>query len=268
MASQDSKSTVKYSEWRPIGVCDTGPPNIRKAKIFTASDLSIIKHPGINRDNWDQHPKVLKIINKYARDVAKISPETTLMKKPVVSKVTLVGAVLQFSRTPGLNQESEEGKVQFFQVEFKDANTQRKKRRIWVWLLATFIFLVSFTILIILMTSIQTRTSRKMISFCGTSRSSNTYSQHLREAQQEIGRITKHIKRMSTSYDREHQLCFPSGGSIGEREQQLLTCYNKIKRGFTPTSEPFKSKLGRVGRCIHQICVKQLPHLKSQCKRL
>ena len=64
----DETPTIKFAQWRPIGVCDNGPPNQRKAQLFSKLDFAIVTAPGVTRENWRQHPEVLKLIRRYAQD--------------------------------------------------------------------------------------------------------------------------------------------------------------------------------------------------------
>ncbi|MED5571874.1 MAG: hypothetical protein VX602_03610, partial [SAR324 cluster bacterium] len=58
-------SRLKYIQWRPIGVCDTGVGKERKAKMFTRTDLAEVTSPEVNRENWRQQPEVLQLIQRY-----------------------------------------------------------------------------------------------------------------------------------------------------------------------------------------------------------
>jgi len=40
-------SRLKYIQWRPIGVCDTGVGKERKAKMFTRTDLAKVTSPEV-----------------------------------------------------------------------------------------------------------------------------------------------------------------------------------------------------------------------------
>jgi len=65
-------SRLKYVQWRPIGVCDTGAGKERKAKMFSRGDLATVTNPEVNRENWPQRPEVMQLIHRYARDVAEL----------------------------------------------------------------------------------------------------------------------------------------------------------------------------------------------------
>ena len=118
-------SPLKYLQWRPIGVCDSGSGKERKARMFSRSDLARVTAPEVNRGNWRQNQEVMQLIARYANEVAKLSALTEGMYAPEISEIKLVGAVLGLDQTPILNQESSEGKVQFFQVSFRDGKPKR-----------------------------------------------------------------------------------------------------------------------------------------------
>ena len=118
-------SPLKYLQWRPIGVCDSGSGKERKARIFSRSDLARVTAPDVNRGNWRQNQEVMQLITSYAKEVAKLSALTEGMYSPEISEIKLVGAVLGLDQTPILNQESSDGKVQFFQVSFTDGKPKK-----------------------------------------------------------------------------------------------------------------------------------------------
>ena len=120
------RSSLKFSKWRPIGVCDKGPNSIKKAIIFSKNDLLKINSNKINRGNWKNSPYILEILDKYAKKLSKISIISNKMKNPTISNINLVGMVLGYKETPNLNFESKDGKVQLFQIEFIE-NKKKKK---------------------------------------------------------------------------------------------------------------------------------------------
>ena len=67
----------------------------------------------------------MQLITRYANEVAKLSALTEGMYSPEISEIKLVGAVLGLDQTPILNQESSDGKVQFFQVSFRDGKPKK-----------------------------------------------------------------------------------------------------------------------------------------------
>ena len=88
--------------------------------MFSRSALARVTAPDVNRGNWRQNQEVMQLITRYAKEVAKLSALTEGMYSPEISEIKLVGAVLGLDQTPILNQESSDGKVQFFQVSFRD----------------------------------------------------------------------------------------------------------------------------------------------------
>ena len=125
-------SQLRYIQWRPIGVCDSGSGKKRKAKMFSRSDLAKVTAPNVNRQNWHQNQEVMQLILRYSEEVAKLSALTVGMTSPEVSGIKLVGAVIELDQTPKLNQESSDGKVQFFQVSFRDGKHKKTSYINWI----------------------------------------------------------------------------------------------------------------------------------------
>ena len=144
-------SHLKYIQWRPIGVCDTGTGKERKAKMFSRFDLACVTAPEVKRENWREHPKVMELIQRYAHDVAELSSLTNGMQAPEIAEIKLVGAVLGHDKTPNLNLESADGKVQFFQVSFKDAKTKKSAKKWKKWLKWILILMVTFLVMILIL---------------------------------------------------------------------------------------------------------------------
>ena len=111
---------MRFSQWRPILVCDNAPDGERKARMFVRDDLEKVLAPGIGRNNWEDSLELRKIIERYAKDVEKLSPKAKVLKRPKVAEIRLVGMELRFAPTPGLNKESIEGQVQLFEVSFEE----------------------------------------------------------------------------------------------------------------------------------------------------
>ena len=143
-------SHLKYIKWRPIGVCDTGTGKERKAKIFSRFDLACVTAPEVKRDNWREHPKVIDLIQRYGRDVADLSSLTKDMLAPEIDEIKLVGAVLGHDQTPNLNLESADGKVQFFQVSFKDGKTKKSVNNWRKWLKWMFLSTPAFLLIVLI----------------------------------------------------------------------------------------------------------------------
>ncbi len=260
MPSANSQSTeIKFSEWRPIGVCDNGPPNHMKAKIFTQDDLAIATAPGIDRRNWRKHPELLKLIHRYAKEVAAMSSVTEGMIRPAVRDIKLVGMVLQYGKTPRLNQESEAGKVQLFQVEFFD----KGKRRSWFWKIISALLLT----LLLMLTGIliaewmnQKSQSRNTVTLCGAKRSDPTYAQHLIQTE-------SRLKTYTYPFSRQIKCRFDSN-SIPQQEQNIVRCYLDIQKTLAPSIHSTADPLYNVQQCIARICQKDLSALRSYCRAL
>ena len=73
---------MRFSQWRPIGVCDNAPDGERKARMFARDDLEKVLAPGIGRNNWEDSLELRKIIERYAKDVAKLSPQSKGTQTP------------------------------------------------------------------------------------------------------------------------------------------------------------------------------------------
>ena len=147
-------SRLKYIQWRPIGVCDTGVGKDRKAKMFTRTDLAEVTSLEVNRENWRQQPEVLQLIQRYAHDLAGISNLTDEMLSPEIAGIKLVGAVLGHEQTPNLNQESADGRVQFFQLSFQDGKTKNVSSKNWkkwlIWLMIVVVVFLGMTSLFLI----------------------------------------------------------------------------------------------------------------------
>ncbi|MCP4296143.1 MAG: hypothetical protein GY786_11090, partial [Proteobacteria bacterium] len=99
-------SQIKFTKWRPVGVCDTASPGRMKAQMFTREDYLTITGADVTRENWKSKPEVVKILNRYSAKLAKMSTLTKEMKKPVPSRVKLMGSIIKLDVTPTLNRES------------------------------------------------------------------------------------------------------------------------------------------------------------------
>ena len=175
-------SPLKYLQWRPIGVCDSGSGKERKARMFSRSDLARVTAPDVNRGNWRQNREVMLLIASYAFEVAILSALTEGMYSPEISEIKLVGAVLGLDQTPILNQESSDGKVQFFQVSFRDRKPKKTVNFNWIkWLKLLQIASVSIVAVILICIAIFNISKfsdrvKKRNELCSSSRTSNAYA--------------------------------------------------------------------------------------------
>ncbi|MBF0288446.1 MAG: hypothetical protein HQM14_11565 [SAR324 cluster bacterium] len=252
---------IKFSEWMPIGVCDQGDDNKRKAVFFSERDLAIVNAANVNRQNWPDHPEVIKLINRYAKKVAQISDLTTGMARPAVSETRLVGTIMRYNKTPSLNQQSEEGRVQLFEVAYVD----RGKKKTWLWKVVggilLLVLLVLAMILIAEMVS-QVYDSRDRTLFCGTKRSSVTYTSHLQQAQQEM---EYYLNQRPVGH---RNSCYFSRGGVVSLEKQLIACYLSVQTASSGLQPPAGHLFKKVGRCVERICQRDLSHTQAYCKQL
>jgi len=263
-------SEIKFSEWRPIGVCDQVHPiekNQQKAVMFDEKDLAIVTSPHITRQNWKSQPDLIQLIHRYAKKVKKISEITKEMKQPVVADIKLVGMVLDFRETPDLNQESAEGKVQLFQIEFKDLG--KKKSYFWKIILGILAFiLLSLIIYYVLQQSLP---QGGTASLCGTQRSSQVYASHLNQVR---AAMESYLEKLPYNYKKSCYFSTRSSiESINTNEQQLIRCYLTLKRVETALYPSPTQLLKNTSQCLRRICEKNLsrgglPHLQNYCQQL
>ena len=185
-------SPLKYLQWRPIGVCDSGSGKERKARMFSRSDLARVTAPDVNRGNWHQNQEVMQLIANYANEVAKLSALTEGMYSPEISEIKLVGAVLGLDQTPILNQESSDGKVQFFQVCFRDGKPKKTSFINWKkWLKFLLIAAGSIIALILIYLSIIqvpkfTDRGTKRSESCGSNRQKKAYAEEIQSIRKSL----------------------------------------------------------------------------------
>lgn len=247
---------MKFGEWRPIGVCDSGATNEKQAKMFNRKDYLVITAPHVTRENWRSQPDVIKVILKYAKDVASKSTMTKNMKCPKVKEIKLVGTILHYKKTPTLSNESKDGRLQLFQVEYED----KGKKRSWklpalVGILS--IILVGVGTLVFIKISrpkkqISYRVPFQSISYCDAERSVSQYDMDLSEAQQQLNRYLRTV--LDDPYDPSTAFCFEEGYAIVKKEETLLRCYNRLKK--TSVSGSRHTSLRKVRTCVQNICQK------------
>lgn len=262
----DSAKRIRYAEWRPIGVCDDGPPNSMKAQIFSREDLEVVTAPQVDRHNWQDHPAVSKILRKYARKLARISSQTRQMRRPQPVEFKLVGTVLDFGRTPSLNQESEDGRVQLFQIRFEDCP---KKKKSWRWLgLALMIVVLGLSALMAgmwLMSQMEDSSapSRSLASQrCASHPDGYRFIQDLRLAHRQM---SQQLAANSTVPGHLKRSCLTLNGSTAGKARHLLECYHQIPRQSGLRWNPQQTQ--QLKQCIHYLCAHENPSWKSACKR-
>ena len=263
MARSNSSQKLKFSEWRPIGVCDSAPPGVQKAQMFTREDFLLITAPGVTRENWQKNPQVTKIINRYCAKLSKQSMRTSGMKRPVVSNIALVGAIMKLAVTPDLNKESKDGKLQLFQIEFEDKGINKKKKK------PPWTLLLSLLLLILLLLSVwlgialykksqsksyQTKTLRRTTftsQFCEDPADRNRYERQL----DEVSRILQ-LKADDLLYRGQLAVesnCIENYPQLSFKEDQFLKCYTLVRRSGLLAQIPALD-LRKVNRCQKEIC--------------
>jgi len=259
MSPPEKPDEIRFSEWRPIGICDQGGPNERKAIMFKGTELALITAAGVNRDNWESDPQVVKLIHRHTKKLAKMSTMTQQMVRPRVSEIRLVGMELQFSKTPTLNQESEEGRVQLFQIEFVDQG----KRKPWFWKMLVGILCVCAVILgISSLWDLNLEDKRSRVVFCASKRSSSTYAAHLNQAQQQLKR---YLQQLPPNY---RNRCYFNRGTVALKEEQLFTCFLSIQTALSSLQATPDPSLKKVSQCVGNICQKNRAHLQPYCRQL
>lgn len=258
---------MKYSEWRPIGVIDTAQPGEMKAQMFTREDFLKITARGINRENWEKSPEVLKIIHSYGAKLAKMSTLTQEMKNPTVSGIALVGTVMKLRETPTLNRESKDGKLQFFQLKFVDGKRFRMK---WMWFLLAILALLVAALLVFAILKKNGRSGFKKRSvsfsshsFCEGERGSSGYVSNLDEVQGILNRKINYLvyeRKLDFSPD-----CSARMMPLKDREALLLQCYQVMRK--TAESSSFRSSsMEKVEQCVRKVCEQKMFSGEKSCR--
>lgn len=261
---------MKFTEWRPIGVCDQASVHQISARVFTREDMAIITAQGITRSNWRKHPEVMEVIHRYAEDIAAFSSMTQGMMNPMVEKIQLVGIVLKYGNTPQLNRESKDGRAQFFQVAFRDRSIpsnslKHRYFRHWKRIMIGLLLAIGILLAAILSLSfLETTPSVEMTSVptvpaCSTPHFSSTYAQHLSDARQEL------FTQMGTFPVSETQRllreqCTPEPQLLERAEEKFLRCHAWSQEAYPQSSIPLW-----ISACAENICQKHLSHLKAYC---
>ena len=266
-------SHLKYIQWRPIGVCDTGTGKERKAKIFSRFDLACVTAPEVKRDNWREHPKVIDLIQRYGRDVADLSSLTKDMLAPEIDEIKLVGAVLGHDQTPNLNLESADGKVQFFQVSFKDGKTKKSVNNWRKWLKWMFLSTTAFLLIILIffmisrLSQLSLKHNKPSASACSSNRQNAAYTSELAGIQKSM---LAELNRLPAWLTFKEARVHCSKGSIGvkQHKQRLLQCLLKIRNRTKNIPDSIVLDLNQIKACAINLCKQKLSHLVSLCKRL
>ena len=266
-------SPLKYLKWRPIGVCDSGSGKERKARMFSRLDLARVTAPNVNRGNWRRNQEVMQLVTHYANEVAKLSTLTEGMYSPEISEIKLVGAVLGLDQTPILNQESSDGKVQFFQVSFRDGKPKKTLFKNWKkWLkfvlIATgsFIALIFIYLAIIQVLKFPDR-GTKRIESCSSNRQKKAYAEEINSIRKSLLIGLSRLPEWSTFREASVQ-CASGKLKLIKQEQRLLQCYLTVRNRVNDLPANARPDLGKIESCVQILCSRRLPHLSFLCRRL
>jgi uncharacterized protein YpmB len=266
-------SHLKYIQWRPIGVCDTGTGKERKAKMFSRFDLASVTGPEVKRENWREQPKVMELIQLYARDVADLSTLTNGMHAPEIDQIKLVGAVIGHNQTPNLNLESADGKVQFFQVSFKEGQTKKSSRKWTKWLKWISISMTALLVLILMILLINRfsllslKNKEQSASVCSSNRQNVAYTVELAKIRKSL---LDELSRLPAWLTFKEARVHCTGGRmlLKQHEQRLLQCLLTVRNRTKNISVSSRPDLNQIEACAINLCRRKLPHLTSSCKRL
>lgn len=254
---------MKFTEWRPIGVCDNGSPNRMKAKVFTRKDMAIITQEGVGRDNWQSSKPVMEVIRRYAKDVAGMSSMTRRMQNPVIKDIQLVGTVLQYGKTPDLNRESKDGRAQFFRITYEEGppKPRKERRSFWkLWLLLLALVLLSLVGFFLWQQS-SDKPQSDGVPLCRVPRTSASYEAHLQIAHNSLYQyVANHPS--SNKAKRLRPQCQYQAKSIAKQEQRFLQCLQKAQRFAKPHA------LEEARECAKNICSKNIGALRKYCGKV
>ena len=266
-------SPLKYLQWRPIGVCDSGSGKERKARMFSRSDLARLTAPDVNRGNWRQNQEVMQLIELYANEVAKLSALTEGMYSPEIFEIKLVGAVLGLDQTPKLNQESSDGKVQFFQVSFRDGKPKKTSFINWKkWLKFLLIAAGSIIALILIYLAIIqvpkfTDRGTKRNESCSSNRQKKAYAEEIKSIRKSLLMDLSRLPEWST-FREARVRCAPGKLILFKQEQSLLQCYLTVRNRVNDLPSTARPDLSKIESCVQVLCRQGLSHLSSLCRRL
>ena len=269
----EATPTIKFAQWRPIGVCDNGPPNQRKAQLFTKADFAIITAPGVTRENWRQYPEVLKMIRRYAKDVAKLSGATQEMKRPEIDTIHLVGTILGHTRTPTANAESADGRVQLFEVKFKDAEEDKKPRK-WRWplWLVGAVAAILLLVLAISLLDLPSKLGSKAVKPTVGMRQVCTPGQgdsasDLQALRRPVLRFLRTLPRWS-SLTQTRETCGSGFRSLNDQQQRTVRCVVAVNREVPELSRSGKAGFDKLRSCASNLCQSAISGLGHYCSQL
>ena len=266
-------SPLKYIQWRPIGVCDSGSGKERKAKMFSRSDFARVTASDVSRGNWRQHHEVMKLIKQYASEVAKLSPLTAGMSCPEISEIKLVGAVLGLDKTPTLNQESSDGKVQFFQVSFEEGKPKKKSYIDWIkWLKLLLIAALSIIVIILISLAVNhvpklSERVKKTDKYCSSERRNRAYVEEIKSISKSLLMDLSRLPEWSTFREAREE-CTLGKLKLFKQEKRLIQCYLKVRTRVNDLPATAQPDLGKIESCVRTLCNRGLQHLSSLCRRI
>ena len=255
------------SYWGVHAGSDNAPDGERKARMFARDDLEKVLTPGLGRNNWEDSLELRKIIERYAKDVARLSPKAKVLKRPKVAEIRLVGMELRFTPTPGLNKESIEGQVQLFEVSFEEGGPPPPMKWPLGWIAvigALLLILLGMLIAIPLLQENDSKSTASQDVLCGTGRASMTYKSHLQQMLRELelyARSTPTGRNMSYS----RSACEDPSGNVPKDEASLLRCVLQLRRTDSAFLQTRTSE--RAQFCVSQICENRLPERQAFCRQ-
>ena len=209
----------------------------------------------------------------YANRVSKISALTEGMSSPEISEIKLVGAVLGLDQTPILNQESSDGKVQFFQVSFREGKPKNTTNFNWIkWLKLSLIAAGSiFTVLLIYQAIIKfpklTERDKKRNESCSSNRKNLAYAEEIKSIHISLLMDLSQLPEWSTFREARVQ-CALGKSKLIKLEKRLLKCYLKVRNRINDLPKAAMPELFKIESCVQVLCSRDLPHLSSLCRRL
>ena len=232
---------IKFGEWRPIGVCDDGDASRMKALIFDYAELAIVTQPRVSRKNWQSQRSVIRMLRKKSKKLAQLSLQTEGMKNPQIKSIEVVGAVLGHEDTPFLNKESNDGRVQFFQISFFDAPKRTFPWRTLIALITTVLVLWGALLLSQLDLS---DLDKKSVKFCGEPVRSELHEKHIKSAKDQVNGIFHRFGKQNR--------CYFTSGDIRLQEKQYLKCFRELKEKLPQTLSASKNQ--RLKKCAIRLC--------------
>jgi hypothetical protein len=235
--------------------------------MFGRDDLDKVLAQGLGRNNWENSLELRKIIERYAKDVAKLSPKAKVLTRPKIAEIRLVGMELRFAPTPGLNKESIEGQVQLFEVSFVEGGPPPPIKWPVGWIAvigALLVILAGMLVAIPLLQEDDNRLTTAQDLLCGTGRASMTYQSHLQQMLRELelyARSTPTGRNMSYS----RSACEDPTGSVPKDEASLLRCVLQLQRTDSAFLQTRTNERARF--CVSQVCANRLPEHGAFCRQ-